>query len=224
MQGDNSVQRGLNTALHPQTNWIGSGKKSRNNTKDGNTLTCPCTSCKMLSKLFTRPRPAGHSAGAAAPALPTVPVPQITPEWALHAAVTMLSLPRFHTPKLKVLERKSAACQIISRGKTVTIAKNTSTLSAPELPEQPSSGTLLWKPFRPSACRHLCRLCFMKLCEWLQVYRISTVAALGRAARNSTIKTDHLSEDGKTHGPLQVPGIMAVISVTTGGNALQGKT
>lgn len=64
----------------------------------------------------------------------------------------------------------------------------------------------------------------MKLCEWIQVYRISTVAALGRAARNSTIKTDHLSKDGKTLRPLRVHWIIAVISVTTERNALQGKT
>lgn len=51
-----------------------------------------------------------------------------------------------------------------------------------------------------------------------------TVAALGRAARNSTIKTDHLSKDGKTPGPLRVHWIIAVISVTTERNALQGKT
>lgn len=79
-------------------------------------------------------------------------------------------------------------------------------------------------PSDPPRISNLCRLCFMKLCEWIQVYRISTVAALGRAARNSTIKTDHLSKDGKTRGPLRVHWIIAVISVTTERNALQGKT
>jgi len=76
----------------------------------------------------------------------------------------------------------------------------------------------------PPRIGNLCWLCFMKLCEWLQVYRISAVAALGRAARNSTIKTDHLSKDGKPRGPPRVRRVIAVISVTTERNALQGET
>lgn len=198
----------------------------------------------MFLKHFTRSRFPGCSAGTAAlvlPAWPRTTLPSPSTPNTVRAGTLCASF----TGLLW-----SWVCLKISHTQIKSITKKINSLPDHIQREKLSLQLKLWAPLSclnsrsinccsrsswtvgfcsgslsdPPCTRNLCRHCFMELCEWIQVYRISTVAALGIAARNSTIKTDHLSKDGKTCGPLRVHWIIAVISVTTERNALQGKT